>query len=511
MNYPGERTSVSLSARISATFVPPELTALKQWHVQRHLGSGSTAHVWLLEHESGKYLAACKTPKTPDDIEMLSQEAKLAQSLRHENLVRVLEAESLGLSATEISVGTFWEFLPAGSLSDLVSAGGRLSVAETVTVLLPMIQVAQYLHTNQIVHGDISPANILFDLEGRPALIDLGTVRATAHAFHSAGTPGFIAPEIDDPRRGFEGLGVAADVYSLAAIGWFCLTGTIPGLPHSRMPLVMLAPDIEPDIVTILEACLSAEPVLRPSMTQLLTSVTRWDEPVPVDLFASAGEEYELLLPTKRTRESAPRRLGKSRLNRKNETSGRVKRKGHDSRDVHRRRKRLVVGLSACVLLAGAAVTVVYGEQTSSRVADVPSEDFVMEESVDFQAVVDAVAKARTAAWASSDASQVQHYAVEGSAVFADDMEVLTTLEETSTTLDGIRMRAVVEAVEHTSESVAVEVAWRTDEYLQRDGSQDIVETNEARTERLVLYLIETPHGWRLNSVEARMNTAMKK
>lgn len=505
MNYPGERTLVSLSARISPTFVPSELAALKQWHVQRHLGSGATAHVWLLEHVSGKYAVACKTPKTPEDLDMLTQEANLAQSLRHENLVRVVDAEtSLGLTSAESAVGSFWELLPAGSLHELVGAGGRLSVAQTVTVLLPMIQVAEYLHTHQIVHGDISPANILFDLDGRPALIDLGTVRATAHAFHSVGTPGFVAPEVDDPKRSFDGLGVAADVYSLAAIGWFCLTGSIPGSPHSRMPLVMLQPDIDPEISTLLEACLSAEPVLRPSMTQLSNSVACWGEPVPVDLFASAGEEYELLLPTRKTREYARRQQRKGGVNRKNQSTAFVQHKRHDGQDVKRRRKRLLLGLSTCVLLASAAVTAVYGEQAPARGTDLPSEDFVVDESVDFQAVVDTLAKARTAAWAASDVAQVEHYAVEGSEVFADDIQVLTKLEEIGTTLDGIRMRAVVETVEHTSESAIAEVEWRTDEYVQRDGSQQVVETNGARTERLVLHLAKTPHGWRLSSVRAR-------
>ena len=505
MNYPVERTSVSLSARISSTFVPSQLTAIKQWRVQRHLGAGATAHVWLLEHVSGKYTVACKIPKTPEDTDILSQEAKLAQSLHHENLVRVLDAEtSLGLSPSESSVGTFWELLPAGSLGELVGAGGQLSVAQTVTVLLPMIQVAEYLHAHQIVHGDISPANILFDLEGRPVLIDLGAVRATAHAFHTTGTPGFIAPEAIDPTLVLEGLGVAADVYSLAAIGWFCLTGTIPGPPHSRMPLVVLQPSIDPEIAAVLEACLTAEPVLRPSMTQLLTSVANWGVPMPVDLFASVGEEYELLLPTRKSHDQAPRHKRESRRRRTSHSSvpSRPKRQ-QITPHANRRRRRLLLGFSTCVLLAGAAVTAVYGEQTASDFAALPSDDLVVEESIDFQAVVDTLAKARTAAWASSDVSQVQNYAVEGSDVFVDDVQVLTTLEQTSTTLDGIRMRAVVETVQQASESAAVEVEWRTDEYLQRDGSQQVIETSEARTERLVLNLVETSHGWRLSSVQA--------
>src|SRR5690625_4973705 len=84
-------SSTSLNERISARFAPPHLHALDQWEVVRHLGSGSSADVWLLKHASGRYRVACKTSKTPEDRARLSQEAELAKELSHENAVRHLE------------------------------------------------------------------------------------------------------------------------------------------------------------------------------------------------------------------------------------------------------------------------------------------------------------------------------------------------------------------------------------------------------------------------------------
>src|SRR5699024_9902722 len=174
--------------------------------------------VWLLQHNSDKRYAACKVAKDHQGAVILSQEAELAESLSHEDLVVSVPSDVPHPDNLAIS---FWEYLPAGSLANLITATGKLTVAETVTVLLPMIQVAEYLHARQVVHGDISPQNILFDLTGRPVLIDLGASRATAHSYTRAGTPGFTAPEIMKAPSDCEGLGSAADVYSLAAVGWF--------------------------------------------------------------------------------------------------------------------------------------------------------------------------------------------------------------------------------------------------------------------------------------------------
>lgn len=485
--------------------MPAQLTALDDWRVLRHLGSGSTAHVWLLEHKWANRTVACKTPNTTAGAQLLSQEAELARSLQHENLVRALtprQIQDWQLSVEDGSA-TFWEHLPAGSLESLVAAGGPLRVEQSVTVVLPMIQVAEYLHAQQIVHGDFSPANILFDLNGRPVLIDLGAVRATAHAFHRTGTPGFAAPELAAPG-GHEGSGLAADVYSLAAIGWFCITGTVPGPPDARTPLVMLQPDIDPEIAELLEACLTEEPVLRPALSQLLAGLSQWAEPAPVDLYASAGEDYGLLLPTKKPQDHP--RAGRRRHRRLlGDDQGEYFSLNQPADETHNaamglRKRRLARAVSVVALVTGAIFTMLRVEPAREPT---PVADEILSDSSDFQAVIDELAKARSDAWAAADISAVADYAVEGSEAFDNDVRVLSALHETGMDLDGIRMRAVVEAVDDSQQSAAVEVEWRTDAYVQRGPTHQVVETMEARTEQLLLHLQQTSDGWLLQSVES--------
>ena len=503
MQHPHTPPVVSLSNRIVPELVPAELTALDPWRVQRHLGTGSSAMVWLLEHTGTQCAVACKFPRTADDRPELSQEAELAAGLTHENLLHPVSVEAHPeLSAAQQAGATFWEYLPAGSLESLIGAAGALSVPQTVTVLVPMIQATQYLHERQIVHGDLSPANILFDLAGRPVLSDLGTVRATAHAFHAAGTPGFVAPEIQEPTPQIEGLGSPADVYSLGAIGWFCLTATSPGAPQSRIPLSTLRPGLDHEIVEVLEACLSAEPALRPALSQMLGAVARWAPPEPVDLFAAVDEDYALFLPTRKslnTRRSRAQQSGRDRT-RSKETSARAAPTSNPAgTKASLRRGRLLLAASVCSLVVGGLASTLFVEQEQMRVP-VAEEQAVSE---DFQQVVDELAKARSHAWATADPDQVLAYAAEGSEVLSDDVAVLAELKATSTTLDGIRMRAVVEDTESTQQGVSLTVTWRTDGFIQRNEASEIVSTSDARTEHLVLHLIETSTGWALSSVEA--------
>lgn len=355
----------------------------------------------------------------------------------------------------------------------------------------------------QVVHGDISPRNILFDLTGRPVLIDLGASRATAHSYTLTGTPGFVAPEIAHER--VEGLASAADVYSLGAVGWFCLTGMIPGPTHSRVPLVTLDADLDADIVELLEASLSEDPALRPSLDQLGSSVPYWTEPEPVDLFPAVGEEYELHLPT---RKPSARQKHKSRIFKSAQERGQRASQTLNAKPVvnaRLSRRWVILAAGALALAGGVAATVNYGTTGSEfhRADRAISEQTEVTQDIDFQSIMDTLAKARSAAWKGSDPSLVDKYATAESQTFTEERAVLEALALAEHTLDGIRMRAVVRELEMKDEDAVVTVEWRLDSYVQRDASGEVVEEFDQRIEVMDMMLSQTADGWKIVEVEA--------
>jgi hypothetical protein len=176
------------------------------------------------------------------------------------------------------------DYAPAGSLGDLVAARGRLSVGETVTVLTPVAQVLGYLHSKGFTHADVSPGNVLFTFQGKPMLSDVGIARMLGDPASAPGrgTPGFMDPAPVDAVRA--GLQPERDVYSAAALGWFCLTGTPPERSADRPPLTLLVPEVPRELAAALESGLNEDRRLRPTAAALGTAIYRSASPLPLDL-----------------------------------------------------------------------------------------------------------------------------------------------------------------------------------------------------------------------------------
>ena len=116
------------------------------------------------------------------------------------------------------------DLAPGGSLARLVAGRGPLPPGEVVTVAVPLAQALADVHARGLVHGDVTPANVLFAADGRPLLSDLGVSRLLGEgSTETAGTSGFV-----DPAVLAGGTRPAADVHGLAATCVAALTGSPP-------------------------------------------------------------------------------------------------------------------------------------------------------------------------------------------------------------------------------------------------------------------------------------------
>jgi hypothetical protein len=148
---------------------------------------------------------------------------------------------------------------------------GRLPYGDVCRHLRDIASSLALLHAQRLVHRDVSPRNIRLTVDGTARLLDFGALAPFGSNTEIIGTPPFMAPEILhqwplDPRT---------DVYSLGAVGYFCLTGRsafaardVNELPRlwqeAPAPPSALAPDIPPELERLILSMLSQDPLGRP-------------------------------------------------------------------------------------------------------------------------------------------------------------------------------------------------------------------------------------------------------
>ena len=152
------------------------------------------------------------------------KEARALAQFKHTNIVRVLrflEANGTAYMAMEYEEGE--------SLSGFIARhGGFLNEPLLLNVFLPVLTGLQAVHDAGLLHLDIKPDNIYLRRSGVPMLIDFGSTRQRSTANRSqkvALTPGYAALE---QYPGHGDLGPGADVYSMSATLYRCITGQEP-------------------------------------------------------------------------------------------------------------------------------------------------------------------------------------------------------------------------------------------------------------------------------------------
>lgn len=297
------------------------------FRVGRMLGRGGSSTVWLVtEERSGREFALkCLGVGHPEVAgpgegmerggeadAAIRREIRILSVLDHQHLIKAHDALRLDRPAGSAvtgggTIGLLLDYAPGGSLGDLVGSRAKLTIGETVTVLTPIAQALGYLHGQGFTHGDVSAGNVLFTGHGKPMLADVGIARMVGDvsAVPDHGTAGFMDPAPVDAVRA--GLQPERDVYSVAALGWYCLTGQPPRRTADRPPLSLLLPDVPAELAAALEAGLNEDRRLRPTAVELATAVYRSAPPLPVDLASSV---HATVIPQLLTRRRVPERPG---------------------------------------------------------------------------------------------------------------------------------------------------------------------------------------------------------
>ncbi|MEU2054892.1 serine/threonine-protein kinase [Streptomyces bungoensis] len=224
------------------------LERIGRYRLERRLGTGAFATVWLARDDEldGPVAVKVLAENWAHRLDIRDRFLSEARLLRRAGSSRVVQVYDIG----ELPDGRPYfvmEYADGGTLADLLTAG-PLPVPQALALTALAARSAAALHEAGIVHRDIKPTNVLLhtapDGERRVLLADLGLAKSLAQASVltlAAGSAGYQPPEQAEPG---EGIDARADVYSLGAVGYELVTGTVPGPPGKVVPPGRLRPGL---------------------------------------------------------------------------------------------------------------------------------------------------------------------------------------------------------------------------------------------------------------------------
>jgi calcium/calmodulin-dependent protein kinase I len=203
----------------------------------RCIGRGHFSNVYLATDKFTDERFAVKVIKAdhkrPDKTrKYVRREVKVLSITDHENLVSAYDFFSHAGKPHIIL-----EYVPNGSLMELVSKKGRLSENQARPIMAGILRGVAYLHSLGIVHRDIKPDNVLMASMTEPKISDFGLsifVSGDAPLVTSiVGTPLYVSPEACSGVP----YGLPSDVWSCGVLLYYMLSGERPFRGDTRSEL----------------------------------------------------------------------------------------------------------------------------------------------------------------------------------------------------------------------------------------------------------------------------------
>lgn len=210
------------------------------------------------------------------------QEGEILAKLNHPNIVRMLDTFQ-----HQGQYNIVMEYVPGGSLRQLLKKKRQLETAEAMAIGLELADALGRAHHLHIIHRDLKPENILIAEDGTPRLTDFGVAylkKADSRLTQTGtilGSPDYISPEIVQEGE----IDGRSDIWSLGVVLYEMLAGRTPFgssqivtvlfniVNEPETSLLEIRPDLPVHLVNLIHSMLKKEPSDRPASMRQVAAV----------------------------------------------------------------------------------------------------------------------------------------------------------------------------------------------------------------------------------------------
>jgi len=246
-----------------------------RYRIERKLGSGGMAEVYLAEDEELGRKVALKIlnerhARDEQFVERFKREARNAASLSHPHIVRIYDRGQF-----DETYYIAMEYLDGPTLKELLVRKGPTPPLTAIKFAREILSALAEAHRHDIVHRDIKPHNVIVSPDWNVKVTDFGIARSGASQMTEAGsivgTAQYLSPE---QARG-KPVDQRSDLYSVGIVLYEMLTGTVPFTGDAAVEIAMKhlsnIPDppstrregISPDLDAVVMRALAKDPEQR--------------------------------------------------------------------------------------------------------------------------------------------------------------------------------------------------------------------------------------------------------
>jgi predicted Ser/Thr protein kinase/tetratricopeptide (TPR) repeat protein len=257
-------------------------TKIGRYTIVRRIATGGMGTVYEAEQDRPRRTVALKVLRAGAMTEQMRRrfeyESHVLALLDHPGIAQVYEAGTAETAEGEQPYFAM-EFVRGTPITQYVQEQD-LPLRARLELLATVCDAVQHAHQKGVVHRDIKPGNILVTDDGRIKVLDFGVARVVddqapslkeeTQAGHLVGTVHYMSPE--QAAGDIDAVDTRSDVYALGVLGFEMISGALPFDASSNLfetlrligegrlrRLRAVAPDVEPDVETIVSKAIETE------------------------------------------------------------------------------------------------------------------------------------------------------------------------------------------------------------------------------------------------------------